>query len=131
MKLIMVCELEFSTPTSWVNFPTDELAFFTPTSKANFPNCRGWGRWGSRAAERGRHAAPAFFGRFIYFSRLGLFWRFKRPVFAGHGRTDDETGLPPNPYSRNVKSPKKKIVTLFWVISSKGEIKAIPLGIQK
>ena len=47
-----------------------------------------------RAVESGRHAASAFFGRFIFFSRLGLFWRFGiTRVLPEH----DETGLPPDP----------------------------------
>ena len=56
------------------------------------------GRWARR------HAAPAVVGRFI-FSRLGLFWRFGKLGFWGHGggrrrATTDETGLPPDPLLR-------------------------------
>ena len=53
------------------------------------------GRWARR------HAAPAVVGRFIFFSRLGLFWRFGTFGFwASRSDDDDETGLPQTPFLR-------------------------------
>ena len=73
------------------------------------------GRWARR------HAAPAVVGRFIFFSRLGLFWRFGNSGFGdtddgrADGRTErtDETGLTPDPHSKNGKSPKI-LSPFFW-----------------
>ena len=67
------------------------------------------GRWARR------HAAPAVVGAFIFFPRLGLFWRFGRLGFCRTRRTTtDETGLPPDPHSKNRKSPKFYRQIFFW-----------------
>ena len=58
----------------------------------------GWGSGPLGAATRSpRRRRP-----FHFFSRLGLFWRFGRLGFLGHGRRrrTDETGLPPDPLLR-------------------------------
>ena len=62
------------------------------------------GRWARR------HAAPAVVGRFIFFSRLGLFWRFGTLGFWASRTTDDgrrRNRAPPlkPPGSSNRKSP--------------------------
>ena len=96
MVLMMACELTFSTPTE----------------RGTFPNCQtaGCGAGVAAGCWARRHAAPAAVGRFIFFSRLGLVLD-KDSGFAGQdgrtdGRTTDETGLTPDPHSKNRKSPK-------------------------
>ena len=71
------------------------------------------GRWARR------HAAPAVVGRFIFFSRLGLFWRFRAFGFwASRRRTtddDDETGLPPlNPLVLRTENRQIFIAKFFF-----------------
>ena len=66
------------------------------------------GRWARR------HAAPAVVGRFIIFSRLGLFWRFGALGFAGHdGRT--KPGSPQTPFFER-KIAKNFIAKIFLAI---------------
>ena len=62
------------------------------------------GRWARR------HAAPAVVGRFIFFSRLGLFWRFRTFGFWASRRRRRRNRAPPlkPPGSSNRKSPN------FW-----------------
>ena len=79
-----------------------------------------WGGVGVAGRWARRHAAPAVVGRFIFFSRLGLFWRFGTFGFWGHGRTDDdddddETGLPPlNPLVLRTENRQIFIANFFF-----------------
>ena len=82
------------------------------------------GRWARR------HAAPAVVGRFIFFSRLGLFWRFGAFGFwASRTTDDDETGLPPlNPLVLRTENRQFFIANFFGDFKTRSHDAAVSSG---